>query len=183
VLRSSGTLQSRQMEVTARVGASKQRQFFLSYVRQSARGAQTDASSYLGDFPFPVVSSPITASTIGEVPNRFLFWGMSELPWRMRISPRVEYRDGFTWQSMDVFQNYIQSAYQPRYPRYFSADLRSSKDINVGAHHAVRFSFTVRNLTNHTNPLQIHNNVADPQYGMFFGGYGRHYLVDFDFLY
>jgi hypothetical protein len=183
VLSSSGTLQSREMEVTARVGASKQRQFFFSYVRQSALGDQTDVSSYLGDFPFPVVSSPITASTIGEVPNRFLLWGMSELPWRMRISPHVEYRDGFTWQSMDVFQNDIQSAYQPRYPRYFSADVRSSKDINVGQHHAVRFSFTVRNITNHTNPLQIHNNVADPQYGMFFGGYGRHYLVDFDFLY
>ena len=183
VLGSSGTLQSRQMEVTARVGASKQRQFFFSYVRQSARGDQTDVSSYLGDFPFPVVSSPITASTVGEVPNRFLLWGMSELPWRMRISPHVEYRDGFTWQSMDVFQNYIQSAYQPRYPRYFSADLRTSKDINVGPRHAVRFSFTVRNITNHTNPLQIHNNVADPQYGTFFGGYGRHYLVDFDFLY
>jgi hypothetical protein len=184
VLGSAGTLQSRQMEVTARVGASKQRQFFFSYVRQSARGDQTDVSSYLGDFPFPVVSSPITASTIGEIPNRFLLWGISALPWRMRITPHVEYRDGFTWQPMDVFQNYIQSfAYQPRYPRYFSADLRSSKDINVGPHHAVRFSFTVRNLTNHTNPLQIHNNVADPQYGMFFGNYGRHYLVDFDFLY
>ena len=132
VLGSSGTLQSRQMEVTARVGASKQRQFFFSYVRQSAHGDQTEVSSYLGDFPFPVVSSPITASTIGEVPNRFLLWGMSELPWRMRISPHVEYRDGFTWQPMDVFQDYIQSAYQPRYPRYFSADLRTSKDINVG---------------------------------------------------
>jgi hypothetical protein len=184
VLGGSGTLQSRQAEVTARVGASKQRQFFFSYVRQSAHGNQTDVSSYLGDFPFPVVSSPITASTIGEVPNRFLLWGTSTLPWRMRITPHVEYRDGFTWQPMDVFQNYIQfSGYQPRYPRYFSADLRSSKDFNVGPHHAVRFSFTVRNITNHTNPLQIHNNVADPQYGMFFGNYGRHYLLDFDFLY
>jgi hypothetical protein len=183
VLGGSGTLQSSQTELTARLGANKQRQFFFSYVRQFAHGDQTDVSSYLGNFPFPVVSSPITASTVGEVPNRFLLWGMSELPWRMRISPHVEYRDGFTWQSMDVFQNYIQSAYQPRYPRYFSADLRTSKDINVGPRHAVRFSFTVRNITNHTNPLQIHNNVADPQYGTFFGGYGRHYLVDFDFLY
>ena len=184
VLGSSGTLQSSQMEVTARVGASKQRQFFFSYVRQSARGDQTEASSYLGDFPFPVVSSPIIASTPGEVPNRFLLWGTSVLPWRMRITPHIEYRDGFTWQPMDAVQDYIPlSSYQPRYPRYFSADIRTSKDFNVGPHHAVRFSFTVRNLTNHTNPLQIHNNVADPQYGMFFGNYGRHYLFDFDFLF
>jgi hypothetical protein len=184
VLGGSGTLQSSQTELTARLGASTQRQFFFSYVRQSARGDQTDASSYLGDFPMPVVSSPIIASTPGEVPNRFLFWGTSALPWRMRITPHVEYRDGFTWQPMDALQNYIPlSSYQPRYPRYFSADVRASKDLNVGAHHAVRFSLTVRNLTNHTNALQIHNNVADPQYGMFFGNYGRHYLVDFDFLF
>jgi hypothetical protein len=37
-------------------------QFFFSYVRQSARGDQTDESSYLGDFPFPVVRSQISAS-------------------------------------------------------------------------------------------------------------------------
>jgi hypothetical protein len=184
VLGGSGTLQSSQTELTARLGASTQRQFFFSYVRQSARGDQTDASSYLGDFPFPVVSSPIIASTAGEIPNRFLLWGTSVLPWRMRVTPHVEYRDGFTWQPMDALQNYIPpSSYQPRYPRYFSADVRTSKDVNVGAHHAVRFSFTVRNLTNHTNPLQIHNNVADPQYGLFFGNYGRHYLLDFDFLF
>lgn len=184
VLGSSGTLQSSQTELTARLGASTQRQFIFSYVRQSARGDQTDATSYLGDFPFPVVSSPIIASTPGEVPNRFLFWGTSVLPKRMRVTPHIEYRDGFTWQPMDALQNYIPlSSYQPRYPRYFSADVRASKDVNVGPHHAVRLSFTVRNLTNHTNPLQIHNNVADPQYGTFFGNYGRHYLLDFDFLF
>jgi hypothetical protein len=184
VLGGSGTLQSSQTELTARLGASTQRQFFFSYVRQSARGDQTDVSSYLGDFPMPVVSSPIIASTPGEVPNRFLLWGTSVLPMRMRITPHVEYRNGFTWQPMDALQNNIPlSSYQPRYPRYFSADVRASKDLNVGPHHAVRLSFTIRNLTNHTNPLQIHNNVADPQYGMFFGNYGRHYLLDFDFLY
>jgi hypothetical protein len=184
VLGSSGYLQSRQTEVTARVGASKLRQFFFSYVRQSARGTQTDVSNYLGDFPFPVVRSPITASTTGEIPNRFLFWGTSALPWRMRVSPHIEYRDGFTWQPVDALQNYLPSStFQPRYPRYFSADVRSSKDISVGAHHAVRLSITVRNLTNHTNLLQVHNNIADPQYGLFFGNYGRHYLFDFDFLF
>jgi hypothetical protein len=184
VLGSSGTLQSSQVELTARFGASTQRQFFFSYVRQSARGDQTDVSSYLGDIPMPVVSSPIIASTPGEVPNRFLLWGTSVLPRRMRVTPHVEYRDGFSWQPMDVLQGYIPpSSYQPRYPRYFSADVRASKDLNVGPHHAVRLSFTVRNLTNHTNWLQIHNNVADPQYGTFFGNYGRHYLLDFDFLF
>ncbi|HEY4051115.1 MAG TPA: hypothetical protein VGM27_29995, partial [Acidobacteriaceae bacterium] len=184
VLDSSGTVQSRQMDVTARIGANTLRQFFFSYVRQFARGDITDASSYLGDFPFPVVRSQIQASTRGEIPNRFLLWGISALPWQMQIAPQIEYRDGFTWQPIDQFQNYVAFTAdpQPRYPRYFSADVRIGKDVKVAAH-AVRFSVTVRNLTDHVNPLQIHNNVADPQYGTFFGNYGRHYLADFDFLY
>jgi hypothetical protein len=40
---------------------------------------------------------------------------------------------------------------------------------------------TFRNLTNHNNPLQVHNNIADPLHGSFFGNYGRHELLDFGF--
>jgi hypothetical protein len=185
VLSGSGELQSRQLEFTARTGASKQRQFFVSYVHQFARGDITDASSYLGDFPFPVVRSQITASTAGEIPNRFLFWGTSNLPWRMHISPHIEYRNGFTWQPVDQLQNYVAlpSTTQPRYPGYLSADARIAKDLNINPQHAIRLSLTIRNITNHDNPLQVHNNIADPQYGSYFGNYGTHALVDFDFLF
>ncbi len=47
----------------------------------------------------------------------------------------------------------------------------------------VRLTGTVQNLTNHFNPLQVHSNIGDPQYGQFFGNYDRKYLLDFDFLY
>lgn len=185
VLGDSGVLHSRQIDLMLRAGASKLRQFFLSYVRQFSRGDLTSASSYLGDFPFPVVRSQITASSAGEIPNRFLLWGTWSLPWKMQVTPHIEYRNGFTWQPVDQMQTYValSSHLQPRYPRYFSADVRVAKDINLGPHHAIRLSLTGRNLTNHTNPLQIHNNVADPQYGEFFGNYGRHGLLDLDFLF
>ena len=185
VLSGSGTLQNRQFEFTSRIGKEKERQFFFSYVRQLAVGDITDASTYLGDFPSPVVQSPIIAHTAGEIPNRFLFWGASKLPWRMHIWPRVEYRNGFTWQPVDQYQNYIslEGGPQPRYPRYFTADLRIARDFNVGSKHAVRLSVTFRNLTDHTNALQVHNNTSDPLYGTFFGNYGRHELLDFDFLF
>ena len=49
--------------------------------------------------------------------------------------------------------------------------------------HAVRLSFTVRNMTNHFNPLEVHSNLADPQYRRFFGNYDRKFLLDFDFLF
>ena len=185
LLGNSGQGILRQFDFTAGLGSSKSRQFFLSYVRQIANGDQTDAASYLGDFPFPVVQSRITASNPGEIPNRFLLWGNSALPWRMRISPRIELRNGFPYQPTNSLQEYVDfSSYaQPRFPRYFTADARISKDFNVGPKHAVRLSVSGMDLTNHLNPLQVHSNITDPKYGAFFGKYGRHFLLDFDVLF
>ena len=45
------------------------------------------------------------------------------------------------------------------------------------------YSLTIRNLTDHNNPIQVHNNSGDPLYRSFFGNYGRHLLADFDFLF
>jgi hypothetical protein len=185
VLGGSGSEQTRQFDITAGVGASAERRVYFSYVRQSAYGVLTDVASYLGTFRYPVVRSKDVASAAGEIPNRFLLWGLWTLPWRMRISPHLEYRNGFSYQPVNALQQYVpfESYTQPRYPRYFSLDARLSKDINIGPKHAVRLSLNGINLSNHSNYLQVHNNTADPQYGTFFGNYGRHLLVDFDFLF
>jgi hypothetical protein len=185
VLGDSGSGRIRQLEFTSGLGRSAERRFYFSYVRQYSRGTLTDVAGYLGTARYPVVRSLDEASNSGEIPNRFLFWGTSTLPHRMRISPHIEYRDGFTYQPTDVYQQYVApfENLQPRYPRYFSLDARLSKDLNLGSKHAVRFSLNGINLTNHSNFLQVHNNTADPHYGTFFGNYGRHLLVDFDFLY
>jgi hypothetical protein len=61
--------------------------------------------------------------------------------------------------------------------------LRVSKEQQASVQHAVRLSLTVRNLTNHFNPLEVCSNIADPQDGRFFGTYDRTFLCDFDFLF
>jgi hypothetical protein len=185
VLGGSGSAHTKQLDITTAVGSSPERRAYFSYVRQLSRGTLTDVASYLGDARYPVVRSMQEASTAGEIPDRFLLWGTSTLPWRMRISPHVEYRDGFPYQPVNELQQYVSLASytQPRYPRYFALDMRLSKDINVGPKHAVRLSLNGLNLTNHSNFLQVHSNIADPQYRTFFGNYGRHLLVDFDFLF
>jgi len=182
LLGSSGWAHTRQIEFTAKIGAESKRQFFFSYVRQHARGTVTDATSYLGNFPFPVVRPGMTASMPSEVPNRFLLWGAYALPKQISVMPKVELRDGFPYQPTDVLQQYVQTfGPQPRFPRYFSLDMRVSKEVQVGKH-LVRFSLSGINLTNHFNALDVHSNIADPMYGTFFGNYHRHFLVDFDFL-
>jgi hypothetical protein len=185
VLSSSGWAHTRQTEFTARIGASSPRQFFFSYVRQYARGTINDASSYLGNFPLVVQPENLVASLPSEIPNRFLLWGnYGNLPHKINFSPHIEFRNGFPFQPVNVYQQYVAvTGPQYRYPKYFSLDMRVSKDIQVSTKYAVRLSLTMRNLTNHFNPLEVHSNLADPQYGTFFGNYDRKFLGDFDVLF
>ncbi len=185
LLTSSGWAHTRQTEFTARIGPGEARQFYFSYVRQYAHGTINDAGSYLGNFPSPIVQQGLVASLPSEIPNRFLLWGSwGNLPHKVRLSPHIEVRNGFPYQPTNMVQQYVAvTGPQFRFPEYFSADLRVSKDVQVKKTHAVRFSLTVRNLTNHFNPLEVHSNLADPQYGTFFGNYDRKFLLDFDFLY
>ena len=185
VLGSTGFAQTRQLEFTARFGGQEKRQIFFSYVRQYARGTVNDANTYLGNLPFPIMNPNFVASLPSEIPNRFLLWGMYSLPKKFRLMPKIEDRSGFPYQPTNLLQQYITSipGAQPRFPRYFSLDLRASKDIQVTPKHAIRLSATVMNLTNHFNALEIHSNVADPQYGRFFGNINRKVLFDFDFLF
>jgi len=185
VLGSTGLAQTRQLEFTARIGSQQKRQIFFSYVRQYARGTVNDANTYLGNLPFPIMNPNFVASLPSEIPNRFLLWGMYSLPKKFRLMPKIEDRSGFPYQPTNLLQQYITSipGAKPRFPRYFSLDLRASKDIQLTPKHAIRLSATVMNLTNHFNALEIHSNVADPQYGRFFGNINRKVLFDFDFLF
>jgi len=185
VLGSTGFAQTRQLEFTTRFGSQQKRQIFFSYVRQYARGTVNDANTYLGNLPVPIMNPNFVASLPSEIPNRFLLWGMYSLPKKFRLMPKIEDRSGFPYQPTNLLQQYITSipGAQPRFPRYFSLDLRASKDIQVTPKHAIRLSATVINLTNHFNALEIHANVADPQYGRFFGNINRKVLFDFDFLF
>jgi len=185
VLGDSGSARTRQAEFTARIGAPSNRQFFFSYVRQYAHGDISDANSYLGNYPFPVVRNGLRASLPSEIPNRFLLWGSYAFPKKIMVSPHAEFRNGFPYQPTDVFEQYITATAGPQYrfPRYFSLDMRVAKDIQVDSKHAFRLSGTVRNLTNHFNPLEVHSNIADPQYGDFFGNNHRRFLLDFDVLF
>jgi hypothetical protein len=185
VLGSSGSAQTRQFEFTVKIGSEARRQFFFSYVRQHAQGSLSDGSRYLGNYPFPVIRPSVFASLPNEIPNRFLLWGVMALPGKIQLNPHIEYRNGFPYQPTNVVQQYVLLSAGPQYrfPRYFAFDALASKDFQITKKHAVRFSLSMLNITNHFNPLEVHSNTADPQYGRFFGNYPRRFLVDFDFLY
>ena len=120
-----------------------------------------------------------------DTPNRFLVWGETALPWKMRVVPLVEYHTGFPYAVTDAYQNFvgIPNASATRFPSYLSLDARLAKDIPVNSKYTARISIRGLDLTNHFNALAVRSNLADPLFGNFFANYGRRFKLDFDVLF
>ena len=185
VLGGTGSSHYQQLEVTSRVSWKDGQQLFLSYVHSHARGDLNEFNNYLGSFPNPVVRPNQYSNLPGDLPHRFLAWGMVKLPWDMHLSPMLEIRNGFPYAVVDAAQNYVgvPNSDKYRFPKFFSFDSRVRKDFKVNNKYSLRVSLSGFNLTNHFNPPSLHNNIADPQYGLFFGQNTRRLRLDFDVLF
>jgi hypothetical protein len=183
LLTGGGQSRYRQFEATARLRMNDKRQLFFSYVRSQARGDLNDFANYLGSFPVPIIRPNQFGNLPVDVPNRFLAWGVVQLPAGFRIAPLIEFRSGFPYAVTDALQNYVGVPNAQRFPSFLSVDSRFSKDIKVNPKYAVRLSVSAYNLTNHFNPEAFHNNIADPAFGLFFGQRGRRFTADFDVIF
>jgi hypothetical protein len=145
-----------------------------------------DFSGFVGNFPAPLVRHSVYSNLPGDVPNRFLAWGRVNLPEGLQFLPMVEYRSGFPYARLNALGDYVGMPFgdRSRFPNYFSADTRIVKDVPVkSGKYTLRFSWSGFNLTNHFNALAVHSNIADPQYGTFFGNYQLRHRADFDVLF
>jgi len=185
VLSGTGESRYRQFEITGVAKFKSVRQLFFSYVRSRARGNINQFNRYLGDVPYPVIQSGQFTNLSGDLPNRFLAWGTIGIPLKMEVSPFVEFHTGFPYAVTDVLQRYVGTANSDntRFPRYFSLDARLSCNFRVSSKYGLQLALTGLNLTNHFNALAVHSNIADPQFGQFFGTYKRRFRIDFDVLF
>lgn len=185
ILNGDGASRYRQLEVTTRVGWESGQQLNLSFTHSRAEGSQNTFDSFLGNYANPILRPNTYSNLPGDIPNRFLVWGNLQVPfWQLKILPTVEIRNGFAYASYDSLQNYSGAPYRDntRLRNFFSADARVMRDFKVSPKYAVRLSLTGFNLTNHFNPLAIHSNIADPNYGIAFGNYHRRYRFDFEII-
>ena len=183
VLHGTGNSNLKQFEATAAIRAARESQIYLSYVRSHAMGNLNEFNNYLANFPPTVILPDARASLPGDVPNRFLAWGTVSLPDKIRIMPRVEYRTGLPFSSLDALQSYVGAPNATRFPAYISVDAKITKDFRISDKYTVRFGVSGSNLTDHFNPVSVHSNIADPAYGIFFGEYRRRYTADFDVIF
>ncbi len=183
VMQDTGTARYREVQCTLRIAEEHKRKAFFSYVRSSTRGNLDAVSTYAGNFAFPVVRPSFFTNLNADVPNRLLVWGETPLKWKMKISPLVEYRTGFPYSITNALQNFVGVPNSARFPSYFSLDTRVTKEFQITPKYAGKVSLRALNVTNHFNALAVHANVADPNFGTFFGSYGRRFKLDFDVLF
>lgn len=183
VLNGDGKSRYRQAELTARF-SWKSNQLTLAYTRSRAEGSLNTFDNFLGNFPIPVVRPDVNTTLPADVPNRFLLWGHVNLHvWNLQALPIVEYRNGLPYAPLDELQNYVGVPYSARFPNFFSADTRFTKDFKLKSKYTIRISLSAFNMTNHFNALAVHDNIADPEYGVFFGNYQRRYRGDFEVVF
>jgi hypothetical protein len=185
VLAGNGSSRYGQFDLTAQLSFQPDNRIYASYVRSLSQGSLNESDTYLGDFASPFIRGNLYTNRVGDIPNRFLTWGSVALPWKVKVYPMIEWRSGFPYQSVDVYQDYIQTmkAGSARFPRYFSADARVAKDIKLNSKYTLRPSLSISNITDHFNALEVHANTADPQYGQFFGNYDRRMRFDLDLVF
>jgi hypothetical protein len=157
----------------------------FSYIRSKARGDSNTFDSYLGDFPAIPVRENHFSNARGDMPSRFIAWGVLNTPWGTRLSPVFEYHTGQPYAVLAANRNYVGIPYndKTRFRSFVNLDERLSKDVRISPKYAARLSISVLNLLNHFNPLDVHANTADPLLGTFFGHYKRRYRADFELLF
>jgi hypothetical protein len=175
----------RQLEITARMSWKGGQQMLFSYVRSKAQGDLSAFSTYVSDCPIALIRPNIYSNSRGDIPNRFIAWGLINTPWKTQISPVFEFHTGQPYAVLQPNRDYLGIPYgdRMRFRSYVNLDERMSKNITVKSKYTARISMSVLNVFNHFNPLDVHANIADPLMGTFFGHYKRRYRADFELVF
>lgn len=135
-----------------------------SYTRSSAR------SSQVLDFNVdnPILSPQAAGPYPWDAPNRFLSWGF--LPFfrlpiihDLDLAYSSEARTGFPFNVYNDLQQLVEPPGSRRFPAYFTLNVHLEKRFHfLGYYWALRGGF--ENITNHSNPVVVNNDINSPQF-------------------
>jgi hypothetical protein len=178
VLTSSGASEYRELQVSVRQAWSADAQMFVSYVRSWSRAESNDFGSIFTNLDTPLLEpNDPDSPAIAEVPHRLRAWSTFTLPYRVVISPAVDWRTGFPYSVQDLYRHYVGGFNTERLPPLFAVDLTTFKTFDVFTR-KMDLGVQVFNLTNHFNPRDAISVIDSPRFkeltnnpGVTFGGY------------
>ena len=160
----------------------------VSYVHSLARGDLNTLTQVFVPFEQPVIRPNFFADLPSNVPDRLVAWGVFKIPWKITASPVLDWHTGFPYSAVDDLQNYVGQPDGYRFPTFLALDLKLSKDFRIPflpwvKNHKLRGVLAIYNITNHTNPRDVYNNIASPYFSHFAGLQHRMFDTDLDMIY
>jgi Carboxypeptidase regulatory-like domain/TonB-dependent Receptor Plug Domain len=112
-----------------------------------------------------------------DTPHRVVSSGWTPIPiWGLLLSGFFEYHTGFPFSVLNEQQQLVGAPNRMRFPNYFSLNLGLEKRFRFQGHEwAVRVSGI--NVTGHSNPNSVVNNIDAPNYLTYAGGQQRAFTV------
>jgi hypothetical protein len=182
-LSSTGTSRADEFEFTIRQQLANGGQITASYVRSSTKGDLNNFASAYGDLRDPFIRGNEYAPQAFDTPNRFLVWGIVNLPRNIVIAPTMEYRTGFPYSIVNERQEVVGPRNDQRFPNLFSLDLAVTKDVQLTKKYRARIGIQTFNATNHFNPQDVQNNTSSPTFGSFANSLPRQIRTKFTLLF
>lgn len=147
-----------------------------SYVRSKAYGDLNDFNQFFGNNALAVIEPNARGRLPFDAPNRFLFWGQFEAPFKLRLMPVLDVHTGFPYSIVDQSRDFVGPRDSVRFPRFNSFDLQVTRPIPLPFRHkdlGARIGFSVFNVFNHFNPRDVQNDIDSERFGALFNGVGR----------
>jgi hypothetical protein len=162
-----------EFEASVHYRSGERSELNASYVRSHARGDLNTLSDIYVPFEAPVIRTDVTGNLASDIPNRLVSWGTFSLPCNLTVSPVVDVHSGLPYSNVDVRQNYVGRANGQRFPTFFSLDLKVYREFRLDLrgmrNRKLRIGVYTLNLTNHSNWLDVYNNVTSPYFGHLVG--------------
>ena len=172
LLSSRGQSDTREFDVTLRKSLGEDDELFLSWAKIRSSTDLNDFGTLYGNLRDPLVLESEQSLQPHDVPSRVLLWGHVNLPWKLQVSPALEWRRGFPYT---VFNEDYSPASERnrggRFPSFFSIDFRITRAVTIFGKQT-RIGLQGFNLTNHFNPRDVQANLASPRFGEFANSVG-----------
>jgi hypothetical protein len=164
-----------EFQASVRFRPSQRAEVNVAYIRSRSTGDLNTLSDTFVPFEQPIIRLNTAGYLASDIPNRLLTSGIFQLPGKLTVSPVIDLHTGFRYSDVDVLQNYVGTPDSQRFPTFFSLDMKIYKDFPLPAFvgrlkdRRLRFGVYSLNLTDHSNPHDVFNNVASPEFGQFVG--------------
>jgi hypothetical protein len=184
----TGTSSYREFQTTLHVRINSNSEWSFAYVSSQARGNLNSLVQLYVPFEAPVIRPDAYANLPSDIPNRLITWGRIQTGiWGIQASPVVDWHSGFPYSFVDEYQNYVGIPNSARFPQFFSLDLKLGREFRLPLpwvkNHRLRGALTIFNLTNHSNPRDVYNNVTSPYFQHFVGFQHRFFDSELDIVY